>query len=296
MSTVAEGPLIRVRARVGSSRARPSGTVCTTSPARTTHTWVSGTRVMARRPPHGLPSRTMVPVSATAVTEPVTTAGDGVEVARCRGPVVPPGDGYAAQPLRRNARRGERLADSAVRQRCCDRLADLRVIVCHLDDGGAVVLEPVDELGDENRGAGRLLARCAGGAWHVDACGGVAQSPPDPGHDPLACGAHACSPRVRDHQSRKDSLGGAGRSRDAVHPLRGGEGSPHLPLRMPRRPVDTARPARANRPTSAMTQAAALIAAASGVGRVCVSAWASVCSARSWTNRSGMLILTGQTS
>jgi hypothetical protein len=60
---------------LGSSRWRPSGRIWTTSVTRTTHTWVSGMRVMARRPHRSLPSRTMVPVSAIVTTDPVTTAG-----------------------------------------------------------------------------------------------------------------------------------------------------------------------------------------------------------------------------
>ena len=50
MSLVALGPLIQVCGRSAVSSATPSGTVPTIWSARTTQTWWSGTRVMARRP------------------------------------------------------------------------------------------------------------------------------------------------------------------------------------------------------------------------------------------------------
>lgn len=63
MSLVAEGPLIQVWGRVGSSSATASVTVATTCVAFTTQTCTSGTRVSARRP-------WPVPVSRTAGCTP----------------------------------------------------------------------------------------------------------------------------------------------------------------------------------------------------------------------------------
>lgn len=74
MSLVAEGPEIQVSGRRGSSRATACGTEPTTcSGTRTTQMWWSGISVIRRRPWSGLPSRTSVPVSATATAQPVTT-------------------------------------------------------------------------------------------------------------------------------------------------------------------------------------------------------------------------------
>src|SRR6478752_251187 len=73
MSLVADGPLIHVCGRVGSRRASASGTLPTTWSAITTHTWRSGRRLIARRPWSGPASRTIVPVSAIAIAQPVTT-------------------------------------------------------------------------------------------------------------------------------------------------------------------------------------------------------------------------------
>ena len=78
MSLVALGPLIQVSGRAspasGRSRATASGTSCTTWSACTTHTWVSGTRVSARRPWSSRWSSTIVPVTAMPRAAAVTTA------------------------------------------------------------------------------------------------------------------------------------------------------------------------------------------------------------------------------
>src|SRR5664280_2926834 len=74
MSDVAEGPLIQVSGRVGLSRASAAGTPSTMSSTDTMQMCLSGTRVRARRPLVALPSRTIVPVSAMATADPVTTA------------------------------------------------------------------------------------------------------------------------------------------------------------------------------------------------------------------------------
>src|SRR5690606_32278306 len=71
MSDVADGPLIIVIGRSGTSRASASGTPTSTSLTATTHTCRSGTSVNARRPWSGLPSRKIVPVSAQVTAEAV---------------------------------------------------------------------------------------------------------------------------------------------------------------------------------------------------------------------------------
>ena len=88
MSLVADGPLIQVCGRTGSRRASASGTVPTTCSARTTQTWRSGSRLSARRPWSGPASSTIVPVSAIATAQPVTTpsrASRSAEVRRRLG-------------------------------------------------------------------------------------------------------------------------------------------------------------------------------------------------------------------
>src|SRR6516225_3460873 len=73
MSLVADGPEISVCGRAGSSRAIASAMSAATWSARTTTRWKSGTRVSARRPWPGPWSSTIVPVSAIATAQPVTT-------------------------------------------------------------------------------------------------------------------------------------------------------------------------------------------------------------------------------
>ena len=91
MSLVADGPLMNVVGRVGSSRATSSGTVSTTWSARTTQTCTSGTSVIARRPWSGEPSSAIVPVCAHDAADAVTTAANpsrssGVNVASSTTP------------------------------------------------------------------------------------------------------------------------------------------------------------------------------------------------------------------
>ena len=76
MSLVALGPEIIVHAARGSSamRSMPRGTPSTTCSASTTTTCRSGTSEIARRPPRSSPRSTIVPVSAMAVWQPVSTA------------------------------------------------------------------------------------------------------------------------------------------------------------------------------------------------------------------------------
>lgn len=74
ISLVADGPLIQVNGRRGSSRGMASGTSPTIRLADTTHTCRSGRSESTRRPWCGPSSRTIVPVSAIATAHPVTTA------------------------------------------------------------------------------------------------------------------------------------------------------------------------------------------------------------------------------
>src|SRR3954464_13622543 len=90
MSLVAEGPLIQVVGRDGSSRRTAAGTSSTTWSARTTQTWRSGTSVSTRRPYHGACESTMVPVVAIATVAVVTTA-----VVVSRSVAVSPSSGTA---------------------------------------------------------------------------------------------------------------------------------------------------------------------------------------------------------
>jgi hypothetical protein len=73
MSLVADGPLIQVSGQAGSSLCSASATVRTIWSDLITHRWWSGTRVSARRPWSAPPSRMIVPVSAMATAQPVTT-------------------------------------------------------------------------------------------------------------------------------------------------------------------------------------------------------------------------------
>ena len=66
----------------GSSAATSSGTVSTIWSARTTQTWRSGTSVSARRPCPGPPSSAIVPVSAHAAAQVVSTPSSA---SSCRG-------------------------------------------------------------------------------------------------------------------------------------------------------------------------------------------------------------------
>lgn len=70
MSEVADGPETNVSGAVGESAPIASGTVATICSAWMTQTWWSGIKVIARRPHAAPPSRTIVPVSATASAAP----------------------------------------------------------------------------------------------------------------------------------------------------------------------------------------------------------------------------------
>ncbi len=78
MSLVADGPLIHVSGRVpepmSASRRTASGTRPTIWSTRTTTMCRSGTSEIARRPCASPPSSTIVPVSAIATAQPVSTA------------------------------------------------------------------------------------------------------------------------------------------------------------------------------------------------------------------------------
>ena len=135
MSLVADGPLIQVVGRAGSSSATASGTSATTWSARTTHTCRSGTRVSARRPSPGPCESTIVPVVAMPTVargdhrvEPVEVGG-GRARRRPRAPGTVPGQpvGHHDAGARRAARRRSgprpRRARSAPRWRGSPRPA-----------------------------------------------------------------------------------------------------------------------------------------------------------------------------
>ena len=108
MSLVADGPLMNVSGRVGSSLDSSSGTVSTTWSERTTQTWRSGTRLIARRPWSGEPSSTIVPVRAQAAAHAVTTVSNPLSSAgEKEASTVPPAtvnpDGTTTRPSTRDA-------------------------------------------------------------------------------------------------------------------------------------------------------------------------------------------------
>jgi hypothetical protein len=77
MSEVADGPDTSVIGRpspaASRSAATASGTPATIAPASTMQMCQSGTSVSARRPERSPPSSTIVPVSAIASAQPVST-------------------------------------------------------------------------------------------------------------------------------------------------------------------------------------------------------------------------------
>jgi hypothetical protein len=135
----------------------------------------------------------------------------------------------ARQPLRRQSVRdqkpgdvGQHAGDGRGQVRLGDALDDGAVVGRALgeqrDDvaaGGVVVGAPIVA---RERGVGGVdLGRGPRAARGVRADRGA-----DAVEDHLAGGAHAEPPRVRDHQARKDSGGGAGASRVSVQADRGG--------------------------------------------------------------------------
>ena len=274
MSLVADGPLIQVCGRSGSSRATASGT--------SAHDLVGPDHAHVTVGHQGEGAATL---TRTVVEHDGAGLGDadgglghhGVDLVELeRGQAcVDGGAGHVhPQPLGYD----DDTALDGGRDPCGQLLRR-----APLDDRPVVG----DPLGEEveQRGAGGRV----GGAHR-----GAAPGPTrhrgrgaDPGQDLLA-GAHVVPPRVRFHQARNDSRGPVGRSRAPVHAAASGS----VPAaRVPRRANRSAKPSR--RP-EAKTVAAPFIATsvADGTPPRCASTtWA-----RRSTRTDGMSILTGHTS
>ena len=279
----------------GSSSATASGTSATTWSARTTHTCRSGTRLIARRPWSGPWSSTMVPVSAMPTRAAVTTAsmpssrgrtagGAGRRRRRRPGTSRPsPAGTTALPPASSGGHRGRDLVGRAAGHH------------------GAVVLDPLDEQADQvvDRSHGR---RRPGS--------GPAGSTPSraartrPGSRRGRCVIvvlRRCASTRRGTTPRAVRAGraptvqappGPG-SRPAARRPPGSVVRPKRPSTRPARP--DALSAQASRRASEKAQAAAFIAAASGLGTASPR-WLSTTWARRSTSTDGMSMRTGQTS
>ncbi len=194
-----------------------------------------GTRVSARRPWPGPWSRMIVPVSAMATAQPVTTplrrsssaAGSGgssrASVISAGNPAShPPGSssGMTNRAGDRVGPGGQHAGDGGGKAGFRDALHD-----------GAVI---GDALGEQPGDAGVVVGpQVLPGQRRVRRIGIGPGPPPGPGRPRRwrrGCGpgsgpsrgAHDRVPLVRAHQARKDSGGGAGASRVSVQPRSGG--------------------------------------------------------------------------
>ena len=181
MSLVADGPLIQVSGRRGSSSGDRVGDVGDDLVgARRRRRARSGTRVIARRPWPGRWSSTIVPVSAM----PTAAAGDhrvdGVELggAEARRRRLRPGTAQGSP--------GGTTTERPVEQR---RHVPADLGRGAADDDGAVVLDPLDEQGDaRRRGSGRSR-------WHDPrrpAAGEPSASAARTAARIVVAGAHGC--------------------------------------------------------------------------------------------------------
>ncbi len=280
-----------VSGRSGRSRASASGTLPTTWSARTTTTCTSGTSVSARRPCSGPASRTIVPVSATATAQPVTTASAASRSATDRACVPSRRTSRAVEPRRRDAVRGDDPAQATLGQDAGDRGRER--IGTGGDDEGPVVDQPVREQLEQRRRPRRVepLGAVRPGR-RPGRRGRTRRRRPDPAEDLLA-GGHDERPA---HHWRNDCRGGAGASRAVLHARSGGGRVRIRPPRASRRPAPIARSPAANRPGERIPQATADMAARSAEGSLRRSRSRSTCSPRRWTSIAGMSIFTGQTS
>ena len=142
------------RAHSARARAISSGTVSTIAVARTMQTWRSGTRLSARRPCPGPPSRAIVPVSAQPAAH-VVNAPSSASSSRGAEPVV-----HDELDARRAAARARdpRRSRPAARLRRRTPLPPRPRIVGD-DDRRLVVANPLDEQ-LEHRGGGRSSPSC----------------------------------------------------------------------------------------------------------------------------------------
>ena len=282
MSLVADGPLMNVSGRRGSDNARPSGIVPTTWSARTTHTWTSGTSVMARRPWSPDPSSTSVPVSAMASRAPGDDGVHGVQFERAQRTVIdddlgadqrgvearrdddPPGAPEGrGDPIRHRARRGSDKAGPVV--------------------DGAVLQQVQEGWRTRWENARRFVF-----AGHRRGRAVAGQGQPDALEDLLTRCHHAeASGWDCAHHSRNVCLGGAGRSRLDVHAESGGGNRVMRPFRLMKRASRLNRCSRRHRPGRAMAHPAAAMAMASGVGSRYSALRVSTCWARRWTRTRG---------
>ena len=234
----------------------------------------------------------MVPVSAIATAQPVTTPSTESSMAMDRASSsvsrVMSLPSSRCRPGALAIRRGAAIA----RARWLPRRDAALIRAVH---GGAIVDEAILQEIQQRCIAAVVGARGPVGAGYIHRRSTRSDRVPDPGEDVFA-GGHGVPPRVRDHHWRKVSLGGAGRSRADVQADSGA-----------RQPAD-ATPARdesaglaaalgrLNRRGFAMTHAVAAMVACSAVGVRRRARSSSTTRVRRWTRSCGMSIFTGQAS
>ena len=157
-------------------------------PARTTHTWWSGTRLSARRPWSSPPSSTIVPVSAIATAHPVTTASIRSSSALDSGgssamASIPDGSQSRGTPAGTTIRRAASPPSTASIAGAIPSASTNR----HLR---AIVRDPLREQRDERGRPRRHPPRPAVVARHVGDDRVVRERLPDGGEDRVASRGH----------------------------------------------------------------------------------------------------------
>ena len=175
-----------------------SATVSTIWSASSTMMWRSGTRVIARRPWSGPPSRMMVPVMAMATRAVVTTASMRVELAAGSGRVGSAVDGDGAAAAGRRPRRGAGSRpggdDDAVVRRA-GRRRRRRQVGRRRRGGPGPCSRPAGRSAARDRFAARRRWRRSGCSRGAPAAGGRAsrgERRPDPAEHGVAA-AHWCA-------------------------------------------------------------------------------------------------------